>query len=142
MTQRVQRKRTKGFKLPPNTKCVSRPSKFANPFFVIDDFLAIKSNIKKSAVYLPIKVIGDGRENKHNVLTECYRQLLNGERSFYGINISQFVASNYIEIPTREEIKAELSQYDYLACFCSDKLPCHVDILLETINEKDSKETS
>ena len=30
--RRVQRKRTKGFKLPPNTKCVTRPHKFGNPF--------------------------------------------------------------------------------------------------------------
>ncbi len=30
--QRVQRKRTKGFKLPPNAKYVGRPTKYGNPF--------------------------------------------------------------------------------------------------------------
>lgn len=29
---RVQRKRTKGAKLPPNTLCVTRPGKWGNPF--------------------------------------------------------------------------------------------------------------
>ena len=29
---RVQRKRTKGYKLPPNTICVTRPGRFGNPF--------------------------------------------------------------------------------------------------------------
>jgi hypothetical protein len=30
--QRIQRKRTRGFKLPPNTVCVTRPGKWGNPF--------------------------------------------------------------------------------------------------------------
>lgn len=28
----MQRKRAKGFRLPPNTICVGRPSRFGNPF--------------------------------------------------------------------------------------------------------------
>ena len=32
MNNRIQRKRTKGFKLPPGTICISRPSKWGNPF--------------------------------------------------------------------------------------------------------------
>src|SRR6266568_9671393 len=30
--QRIQRKRTKGWRLPPNTICVSRPSRWGNPY--------------------------------------------------------------------------------------------------------------
>lgn len=29
---RIQRKRVKGWRLPPNTVCVSRPGRFGNPF--------------------------------------------------------------------------------------------------------------
>lgn len=32
--QRIQQKRTKGWRKPPNTVCVSRPSKWGNPFRV------------------------------------------------------------------------------------------------------------
>lgn len=32
--QRIQRKRTKGWRLPPNTVCVTRPGKWGNPFRV------------------------------------------------------------------------------------------------------------
>ena len=32
MAERVQRKRTKGFTLPPNTVCVTRGTKWGNPF--------------------------------------------------------------------------------------------------------------
>lgn len=30
--KRIQRKRTKGFKLPPNTVCVTRGTKWGNPY--------------------------------------------------------------------------------------------------------------
>lgn len=33
---RVQRKRVKGYRLPPNTKSVTRPGPFGNPFHVVD----------------------------------------------------------------------------------------------------------
>lgn len=33
----VQRKRTKGYKLPPNTKSVCRPGKWGNPYKIGDD---------------------------------------------------------------------------------------------------------
>lgn len=32
MPQRIQRKRTKGFRMPPNTVSVTRPGKWGNPF--------------------------------------------------------------------------------------------------------------
>lgn len=32
MAERVQRRRTKGFTLPPNTVCVNRGTKWGNPF--------------------------------------------------------------------------------------------------------------
>lgn len=34
MPIRIQRRRTRGFRLPPNTICVTRPSKWGNPFRV------------------------------------------------------------------------------------------------------------
>ena len=34
LPKRIQRKRTAGFRLPPNTKCVTRGTKFGNPFRV------------------------------------------------------------------------------------------------------------
>jgi hypothetical protein len=36
MPERVQRKRTTGFKLPPNTVCVTRGTKYGNPFKIGD----------------------------------------------------------------------------------------------------------
>lgn len=36
--KRIQRKRTKGWKMPPHTVYVGRPTIFGNPFFVTDKY--------------------------------------------------------------------------------------------------------
>jgi hypothetical protein len=36
--QRIQRKRMKGWKMPPNTVYVGRPSKWGNPFKTADEY--------------------------------------------------------------------------------------------------------
>ena len=40
MPIRIQRKRTKGWKMPPNTRCVTRPGPFGNPFATAHEFRA------------------------------------------------------------------------------------------------------
>ncbi len=40
MPERIQRKRTKGWRMPPNTVYVGRPTKWGNPFFVAPDMPA------------------------------------------------------------------------------------------------------
>lgn len=45
--RRIQRRRTKGWKMPPNTIYVGRPSKWGNPFWGLgaaDDFRMWASN--------------------------------------------------------------------------------------------------
>ncbi len=36
--QRIQRKRTKGWKMPPNTKCVTRPGRYGNPYATAEEY--------------------------------------------------------------------------------------------------------
>lgn len=36
--QRIQRRRTKGWRMPPNTRCVTRPGTFGNPFSTAASF--------------------------------------------------------------------------------------------------------
>lgn len=36
MPKRIQRKRTKGWRLPPDTVCVTRPGKWGNPYSVVN----------------------------------------------------------------------------------------------------------
>ncbi len=42
IAKRIQRKRTKGWRSPPNTVYVGRPTKWGNPWFVEGDLVKIK----------------------------------------------------------------------------------------------------
>ena len=46
--KRVQRKQSKGYGLPPNTKCVSRDTKWGNPFVVRLDGSSEKEEIEEA----------------------------------------------------------------------------------------------
>lgn len=50
--RRVRRQRTKGFKLPPNTCCVTRPGRWGNPYETAEQFrlifIAIRSGFPMS----------------------------------------------------------------------------------------------
>lgn len=54
---RVQRKRTKGFKLPPDVVCVTRPGKWGNPFDTAEHFQTVLNHIVER---LPIEQLACG----------------------------------------------------------------------------------
>jgi uncharacterized protein DUF4326 len=47
--KRIQRKRTKGWKMPPNTVYVGRPSKWGNPYFIAS-YTGISRDARREAV--------------------------------------------------------------------------------------------
>lgn len=49
MPQRIQRKRVKGWKMPPNTVSVARPGRWGNPFKVGDDWPGVIGARKMTA---------------------------------------------------------------------------------------------
>lgn len=107
MAERIQRKRTKGWKMPPNTVSVTRPGPFGNPFLARD---------AAEAGY------GDGRE----MAVHAYRRWLAGDKDWQPEN-RMFPSREYVLklIPTLRGKN--------LACFCSVG-PCHADVLLELAN--------
>lgn len=113
---RVQRKRTKGYKMPPNTKSVTRPGKFGNPYKIgMHNIFDIKDRTGKS---LKDYLIEKNGENKYHTIEDCllaYRQKINGSQAM------QRVVKHYLKGKN-------------LACFCPLDKPCHADILLEVAN--------
>jgi len=105
---RIQRKRTKGWKMPLNTVYVGRGSKWGNPFGV-----GYYYKIQQDVVSLrPRQVRG-------------YR------------NITPYSACELFKtfrVPKiLLEIKTELRGKN-LACWCKESEPCHADVLLEIAN--------
>ena len=59
MPKRIQRKRTKGWRMPPNTVYVGRPTKWGNPYRVgdpdIPDANSAQNSFRNQAAALPVE---------------------------------------------------------------------------------------
>lgn len=103
---RIQRKRTKGWRMPENTVYVGRGSRWGNPF--------------------KIGVDGDAKEcvlkYARNVLPYSHHGEYSGIDYFY-LSVANF-----------EEIRHDLRGKN-LACWCKEGEPCHADVLLELANQ-------
>ncbi|BBZ65798.1 hypothetical protein MINS_12270 [Mycolicibacterium insubricum] len=105
--QRIQRHRTKGWRLPAGALYVGRPTRFGNPF-PIDD--------------------GDPAE-----AVDRYREWLTDPRTIEvvgGLGFSGYIYYN--RGPWGPDLN-KLRGHD-LACWCPLDRPCHADVLLELAN--------
>ena len=102
---RVQRKRTKGYRLPANTVCVDRTTRYGNPFVV--GKLMQMADIA-DAKCLRVKI-------DQNLAVELYRIWAEAE-----------IASGHLDL---EPLRGK-----HHACFCPLSLPCHADVTLELAN--------
>lgn len=105
--KRIQRKRSKGWKMPENCIYVGRPTKFGNPFSV-DQF---------------------GREKAVEMFREC---LYNNVMCYvYFDELEATTAYNHMKYISEN---IELLRGKDLACFCSLDQICHADVLFEYLN--------
>lgn len=107
MPVRIQRKRTKGWRMPPNAVSVTRTGPFGNPFIVAPH---IRPGAKVSSWgYIAVPTVEDA--------IECFRLMVPQRDGFI------------------DQIRDELRGKD-LACWCAIGSPCHADILLEIANSE------
>ena len=133
---RIQRKRTKGWKMPPNTVSVTRPGKWGNPF-----------NFSSSAHCwnaLALGCRGDAA-GRREASVKAFRQWIanpDGRIKEMEFGVVMEGGGKKIEVgprakagtaPSLKEIKDELRGKN-LACFCALDQPCHADVLLELAN--------
>lgn len=112
--KRIQRKRTKGWRMPENAVYVGRSTEWGNPW-TVGDLIGLE---------WPDHACGDG------------------SRFFRELTITPELAVTLYRIafePDTEEIRAELGGRD-LACWCplvdedGNPVPCHADVLLAVAN--------
>lgn len=111
MPERIQRKRTKGWKMPENTVSVTRPGRWGNKFRKGD----VVERFSKEKIYEIFTI----RTNAEAVA--FYREWLEGHLA---------------HPPAAEIIRNGLTELagKNLACFCKLGEPCHADVLLELAN--------
>ena len=108
--RRIQRRRIKGWKMPPNTVYVGRRSKWGNPFRW--------TYYRDRGGYRP--------DIARRIVTEVFRDCLAGNDEPRNPDYRNRI--NWI----RDHI-AELRGKN-LACWCPLDQPCHADVLLEIAN--------
>lgn len=160
MPQRIQRQRTKGWRMPANTVYVGRPSKWGNPFVLDSDWIVW------AAVALGFR---GGVAGRRSAALRLYRAWLLSElpaidkpQGDYGAivyddgtpqgrtvetadQVQGFAGTiaALMEMPKLPASKPSLDSLrgKNLACFCPLDQPCHADVLLELANVGESVET-
>jgi hypothetical protein len=140
MPERIQRKRVKGWKMPPNTVSVTRPGKWGNPF----DFRPSEC----CWLALSYGCRGD-RLGRQEASVRAFREwieppkkgkkLVRMERGVrFGTDDKNFQVGPRFVVgppPSIDEVRAHLRGKN-LACFCKVGEPCHADVLLEIANKQ------
>lgn len=124
MPKRIQRKRSRGWRMPEGAVYVGRPSRFGNPIRW-DEYR------KYPSPYWP----GSGEPLE----ADDMRRIPDAERRRWAV--VDFKAALLYGIgelpgyPSIEEIRRELAGKD-LACWCPLDQPCHADTLLSLANSE------
>jgi len=114
--QRIQRKRTRGWRMPEGAVYVGRPTKWGNPWQVGGDAQIVMRDTPKGEV-------------QRLSLVRMWPALV---VSLYRLYITH--ASIYdIGLDAKRLDLSELRGKD-LACWCPLSSPCHADVLLELAN--------
>ena len=120
MPKRIQRRRTRGWKMPLNTVYVGRPTKWGNPWDITETVTRSKSlRIYKTWMTgtfnerIIEKIIGQGVECKPQPLAILKWLMIRGA-----------LKNDLYELRGKD-----------LACWCRLDQPCHADVLLEIANK-------
>ena len=110
MPIRIQRKRTKGWKMPPNTVYVGRGTEYGNAF----NKTQIAVTFGQKGYPMPLVAL-----HTEPSLERC---------------LDMYIASLFTVLSFDPEFLAPLKGRN-LACWCKEGEPCHADILLKLANE-------
>lgn len=121
--KRIQRKRTKGYKMPPGAVYVGRPTKWGNPFRLTPDgwieCYSINRNILNPWIIWSIS----GGFSLIDIL------------QLYELWVVGMMAEKlFLPKPPSNQMFETLRGHD-LFCWCPLDRPCHADILLKLANQ-------
>ncbi len=125
MPKRIQRKRTAGWRMPPNTIYVGRPGHWGNPFKLGDFVLKGDHSPGYGGPFKMTYVITTAAhaDDRYTEL-ETGEQVLEWYRWYMGVTMHCHPLA--------------LLRGKDLACWCKEGAPCHADILLELANAQET----
>lgn len=123
---RIQRKRTKGWRMPPKTKCITRPSNWGNPFKVTkhdSSYYRVSVNVKNPF----------DKDALINILTESGPAGFNTKAE-----ASAHAAMLFGKLMDKFPQNYPLSDFDgveHITCFCKEGEPCHGDEIIKRLSK-------
>jgi hypothetical protein len=124
--KRIQRKRTKGWKMPENTISVTRPGKWGNPFKLIGDMVYVDASHRRKILSPWVCYYHGGGHTTEDVV-KIFRDLIMDLNS-HEVELAIVERFRWM-IYHLEELRGK-----NLACWCKPGEPCHADVLLELAN--------
>lgn len=126
--KRITRSRKRGWKMPDNTVYVGRPTKWGNPFKLVDGtifYFCVNRTI------LNPWIIYDHVKDDYTLEDLLY---------FYDLWIRGLLTKDIgLPDPPVEILTKMLLQNKDLACWCPLDQPCHVDVLIKLFNEPETE---
>lgn len=124
MPNRIQRKRTAGWRAPANTRYVGRGTQWGNPWVIAETLTHWQVNWAgprevRPPAGLKSTVVADDRRDAHALAVELYEVWLHHQPRLI------------------EAARAELNGAD-LMCWCPDAFPCHADVLIDVVSRGQS----
>ncbi len=119
---RVQRRRTKGWRMPEGAVYVGRPTKWGNSY-PLDSWATVHGNDSKDRIEeieIPVTAV---------MAVAVFRRE-------WGIRLTVFEPADAEDVAYVADRRAELEELrgKDLACWCALDQPCHADVLLELAN--------
>ena len=138
--RRIQRKRTKGWRMPEGAVYVGRPTAFGNPFKAVKseccgywdvrDDNGVNYLVDHSVVHRP-----EVRADRSTWTTQ--QQAARESVRLYSDELTYWVGGRMKWDPEFRDAVLALRGRD-LACWCPLDQPCHADVLLEIANAGDA----
>lgn len=131
MAERIQRKRSKGWKSPPNTVYVGRPTMWGNPF-------SVRESLYKDhwSVVFEGKSISAEFATKRNAQAEAVRlfeKWFSTEIADIGTELHNF-RNKYGWKGFSLACAVNMLRGKNLSCWCGENEPCHAEVILRLAN--------
>lgn len=130
LPKRIQRKRTKGWKMPPGAVYVGRPGKFGNPFRALQRNCGCWDVEDENGVTYLLAIDRHGPSGCSGTIPKRL-----AARDSVDLFAALYVGGRLIAERSVDDL-APLRGKD-LACWCPLDQPCHADVLLALANGGD-----
>lgn len=134
--QRIQRRRTKGYKLPENCISVTRPGKWGNFLKLSGDMIMIDAGHRRTVLDKWVFLCFGDLETMLEIYEATICEEKDWPKNVLPNDVTQGIVDlNYWEDYYKANRNLQELRGKHLACFCKIGSHCHGDILLQLANQ-------